>query len=371
MHVKRQLGCFSRNNGISSLSTNRQKVIYALATGRDCLIQSSLQDDADDHWMMSIMQTINSSVRTTQVLIIVSSPERAKQLHTTLIDLGKTLGVFCHFCVSENPIVRDTARATSNPHFLVGTPERVHELIKSNKINLSTVRMLLLPDADDFASSPGLRTVIPKLLLALPADCHLVMLSVDTPDEVMYAAEGYMREPLLLMEDEIEELLRRMRHFYIMEIPGSWQLDTLWNLCESKLFDHAIVFCATIKRVDWLVSKLEKRGLIAIGIGRATEDAQLKVALDDFRTGAYRLLISTDFHARALGDQPADMIINYDMPHDKFSYLRRLAGHGTSTSRSKAITFVREQDCIMLGHIARSHDILVHEVPRNVTDLIF
>lgn len=260
------------------------------------------------------------------MLIIVSSPERAKQLHTTLIDLGKTLGVFCHFCVSENPIVRDTARATSNPHFLVGTPERVHELIKSNKINLSTIRMLLLPDADDFASSPGFRTVIPKLLLALPADCHLVMLSVDTPDEVMYAAEGYMREPLLLMEDEIEELLRRMRHFCehatpiwvedradaadIMEIPGSWQLDTLWNLCESKLFDHAIVFCATIKRVDWLVSRLEQRGLIAIGIGRATEDAQLKVALDDFRTGAYRLLISTDFHARALGDQPADMIIN-------------------------------------------------------------
>jgi hypothetical protein len=120
--------------------------------------------------------------------------------------------------------------------------------------------MLLLPDADDFASSPGFRTVIPKLLLALPADCQLVMLSVDTPDEVMYAAEGYMREPLLLIEDEIEDLLRRMRHFCeleipiwaedradtadIMEAPGSWQLDTLWNLCESRLFDHAIVFCA-------------------------------------------------------------------------------------------------------------------------------
>jgi translation initiation factor 4A len=117
--------------------------------------------------------------------------------------------------------------------------------------------------------------------------------------------------------------LEGIKQFYIAVDREDWKLDTLCDLYETLTITQAVIFVNTRKKVDWLTEQMAKRDFTVSCIHGEMEQKDRDVIMRDFREGSTRVLITTDLLARGIDVQSVSLVINYDMPTNRESYLHR------------------------------------------------
>ena len=92
--------------------------------------------------------------------------------------------------------------------------------------------------------------------------------------------------------------------------------------------------------------------------------------MTEFRRGKTRVLITTDLLARGIDVQQVSLVINYDLPKDKESYIHRIGRTGRYGRKGWAINFIMQNDCRTLQDIENFYSTQINEMPSNVPDLI-
>jgi ATP-dependent RNA helicase len=92
--------------------------------------------------------------------------------------------------------------------------------------------------------------------------------------------------------------------------------------------------------------------------------------MQEFRSGASRVLITTDVWARGLDVSQVSLVINYDLPGNRENYIHRIGRSGRFGRKGVAINFVKEDDVRILRDIEQYYSTQIDEMPMNVGDLI-
>jgi len=95
-----------------------------------------------------------------------------------------------------------------------------------------------------------------------------------------------------------------------------------------------------------------------------------KVTMSEFKGGQTRILLSTDLLSRGIDIQQLSLVINFDLPRSKETYIHRIGRSGRYGRKGVAINFVTERDLENLDIIRTYYNTKIEEMPQNIADYL-
>jgi len=303
---------------------------------------------------------------------VVLSPTRELVNQTVGImrELGASIGVRVISLIGGTN-VRDDERqlGEGGVQVVVGTPGRVVHLLNSGKLQTDKVKMFVIDEADEMLKEgflPGVHTIFESL----PKDVQVVFLSATMPSEMLEVTEKIMMNPVKILVKSEQLTLDGITQFYILLEAADWKFDTLCDIYDSVSISKAVIFCSAKKRAEELKQKLVKEKFTVSCIHSDMNQQERNKVMKEFRSGSSRVLISTDLIARGIDVQQVSVVINYDLPDNKESYIHRIGRSGRYGRKGVAINFVTEEDYDKLKEIEQFYSTQIEEMPRDISKYI-
>ena len=234
---------------------------------------------------------------------------------------------------------------------VVGTPGRVMDHMRRGTLDLSSVRTVVLDEADEMLNM-GFIEDIEFILDQVPEERQLALFSATVPRRVETLAQRCMRDPALVSIAHEAHAAPSVRQMYVATQQRD-KIDALTRLLDLESPSSAIVFCRTKREVDELSGTLMARGYAAVAIHGDVNQGQRERLLNQFREGQAELLIATEVAARGLDIPDVTHVFNFDIPDDADVYVHRIGRTGRMGRTGDAITFVTPREVRQLRYIER------------------
>nr|CAB3237072.1 probable ATP-dependent RNA helicase DDX43 [Phallusia mammillata] len=253
-------------------------------------------------------------------------------------------GIRC-VCVYGGGDRRNQIKAVmSGVEVIVATPGRFNDLLACNVICLRSVTFLVLDEADRMLDM-GFEPQIMKILLDVRPDRQTLMTSATWPSGVRRLAQSYMKDPFQINVGSLDLAATHTVQQIIEIIPEEdkrhWLLE-FFKTMEPE--DKALVFVGKKIVCDDLSSDLCLRNILCQSIHGGREQYDREQALDDFKTGAVRILIATDVASRGLDVKDVTHVINFDFPRNTEEYVHRVGRTGRAGRTGISISLVTRSD---------------------------
>jgi len=355
--------------GFERPSAIQQRAILPCVQGHDVIAQAQSGTGKTATFAISVLQKIDVSKKETQALILAPTRELAQQIQKVVVALGDYMGAECMACIGGTAVREDAARLAQGVHVVVGTPGRVFDMIKRRNLDVRSIRQFVLDEADEMLSR-GFKDQIYDVFRNLPTTTQVILLSATMPTDVLEVTKKFMRDPIRILVKKEELTLEGIRQFYVAVEKEDWKLDTLTDLYETLMITQAVIFCNTRRKVDWLTDNMNKKEFTVSCLHGDMEQEERHRIMKEFRSGSSRVLITTDLLARGIDVQQVSLVINYDIPTNRETYIHRIGRGGRFGRKGVAINFVTAEDTRALRDIETFYNTTIEEMPMNVADLI-
>jgi len=355
--------------GFEKPSAIQQRAIVPCIKGMDVIAQAQSGTGKTATFAITVLQTIDTSLRETQALILAPTRELAQQIQKCVMALGDYMGAQCHACIGGTSVREDMSKLDGGQHVVVGTPGRVFDMISRKALRTRDIKQFVLDEADEMLSR-GFKDQIYDVFRHLNSDIQVILLSATMPEEVLEVTSRFMREPIRILVKKEELTLEGIRQFYVSVEREEWKLDTLCDLYETLTITQAVIFANTRRKVDWLTEKMHERDFTVSAMHGDMDQKERDVIMREFRSGSSRVLITTDLLARGIDVQQVSLVINYDLPTNRENYIHRIGRGGRFGRKGVAINFVTSDDTRTLQDIEKFYNTQIEEMPMNVADLI-
>jgi ATP-dependent RNA helicase DeaD len=324
--------------GFESVFPIQAQAIMPLLEGKDVIGQAQTGTGKTAAFGLPMVQCLNREVRGVQGLVLVPTRELAVQVADNISKFGKHSSLKVLAVYGGESINKQIHALASGVQIVVGTPGRLIDLMERRVLNLSSVRILVLDEADRMLDM-GFREDIEYILSKTPRDRQTSLFSATIDESVMRLSNKYMKNPLKILVSKDEIALTQMKQYYIVVNQGG-KLNALCDLLQDDEVDKAIVFCRTRRETSRLGDQLYKRGFRTQVLHAGFTQAQRDRAIGDFKYGRRNLLVATDVAARGLDIPGITHIINYDVPEDAPVYFHRIGRTARKGEEGTAITLV-------------------------------
>ncbi|KAG7217968.1 hypothetical protein INR49_020734 [Caranx melampygus] len=384
--------------GFEKPSAIQQRAIKQIIKGRDVIAQSQSGTGKTATFCVSVLQCLDIQVRETQALILAPTRELAGQIQKVLLALGDYMNVQCHACIGGTNVGEDIRKLDYGQHVVAGTPGRVFDMIRRRSLRTRAIKMLVLDEADEMLNK-GFKEQIYDVYRYLPPATQVVLISATLPHEILEMTNKFMTDPIRILVKRDELTLEGIKQFFVAVEREEWKFDTLCDLYDTLTITQAVIFCNTKRKVDWLTEKMREANFTVSSMHGDMPQKERESIMKEFRSGASRVLISTDVWARGLDVPQVSLIINYDLPNNRELYIHRSRGparffqrvlyesiasqvrreretadrigrSGRYGRKGVAINFVKNDDIRILRDIEQYYSTQIDEMPMNVADLI-
>lgn len=324
--------------GFSSLFPIQAQAIMPLLEGKDVIGQAKTGTGKTAAFGIPMLERLDQKINKVQGLVLVPTRELAIQVADHISRLGKYAG-FKVLPVYGGASIQEQIHALRNGvHIVVGTPGRVIDHLKRGTLNLATVKIVTLDEADRMLDM-GFIDDIRYILSRVPANRQTSLFSATIDQTVMNMCNRYMRNPeeILVSKDEIA--LTQMKQYYML-VNHYDKFGILCNILNENHIGRAIIFCRTRTQVNTLAEKLRRRGYDAEPLHAGFSQPQRDRVVNSFRKGGLKLLIATDVAARGLDIEGITHIINYDIPMEALVYFHRIGRTARKGNEGTAISLV-------------------------------
>uniref|UniRef100_A0A2K5KF05 RNA helicase n=1 Tax=Colobus angolensis palliatus TaxID=336983 RepID=A0A2K5KF05_COLAP len=306
--------------GFEKPSAIQQRAIKQIIKGRDVIAQSQSGTGKTATFSISVLQCLDIQVRETQALILAPTRELAVQIQKV-------------------------------------------RWLKTAVSDLQHPSPVLLP-------VPGFKEQIYDVYRYLPPATQVVLISATLPHEILEMTNKFMTDPIRILVKRDELTLEGIKQFFVAVEREEWKFDTLCDLYDTLTITQAVIFCNTKRKVDWLTEKMREANFTVSSMHGDMPQKERESIMKEFRSGASRVLISTDVWARGLDVPQVSLIINYDLPNNRELYIHRIGRSGRYGRKGVAINFVKNDDIRILRDIEQYYSTQIDEMPMNVADLI-
>ena len=197
---------------------------------------------------ISILQSIDVTVRETQALVLSPTRELATQIQSVVLALGDYMNVQCHACIGGTSIGEDIRKLEYGQHIVSGTPGRVFDMIRRRSLRTRNIKMLVLDEADELLNK-GFKDQIYEVYRYLPPATQVVLLSATLPYDVLEMTTKFMTDPIRILVKRDELTLEGIKQFFVAVEKEEWKFDTLCDLYDTLTITQAVIFCNTRRKV--------------------------------------------------------------------------------------------------------------------------
>ncbi|KAJ7228453.1 P-loop containing nucleoside triphosphate hydrolase protein [Mycena pura] len=351
-------------------SAIQQRAILPIIQGRDVIAQAQSGTGKTATFSISILQSIDVTVRETQALVLSPTRELATQIQSVVLALGDYMNVQCHACIGGTSIGEDIRKLEYGQHVVSGTPGRVFDMIRRRSLRTRNIKMLVLDEADELLNK-GFKDQIYDVYRYLPPATQVVLLSATLPYDVLEMTTKFMTDPIRILVKRDELTLEGIKQFFVAVEKEDWKFDTLCDLYDTLTITQAVIFCNTRRKVDWLTEKMRASNFTVSSMHGEMAQKERDAIMAEFRGGTSRVLITTDVWARGIDVQQVSLVINYDLPANRENYIHRIGRSGRFGRKGVAINFVTIDDVRILRDIGEQfYSTQIDEMPVNAAELI-
>lgn len=245
---------------------------------------------------ISILQSIDTSLRETQALVLSPTRELATQIQSVILALGDYMNVQCHACIGGTSIGEDIRKLDYGQHVVSGTPGRVFDMIRRRNLRTRNIKMLVLDEADEMLSR-GFREQIYDVYRYLPPATQVVLLSATLPYDVLEMTTKFMTDPIRILVKRDELTLEGIKQFFVAVEKEDWKFDTLCDLYDTLTITQAVIFCNTRRKVDWLTEKMRAANFTVSSMHGEMVQKERDAIMQEFRGGTrlVRCLLHGDY----------------------------------------------------------------------------
>ncbi len=344
----------------------QRQAIPAILEGRDIMAGAQTGTGKTAGFTLPLLQRLGAQSRggarrPVRTLILTPTRELAAQVGESVKTYGKHMPLRSAVVfggVNINPQIGKLRRGVD---ILVATPGRLLDHVRQKTLDLSSVEILVLDEADrmlDMGFIPDIR----KILALLPNKRQNLLFSATFSDEIRQLADRFLDSPA-----RIQVAHRNAAAVGVVQVTHPVDRDRkrelLSFLIGSRNLKQVLVFTRTKHGANRLSQQLERDGIRAAAIhGNKSQGARTR-ALADFKRGAVRVLVATDIAARGLDIEQLPHVVNFELPQVAEDYVHRIGRTGRAGNQGEALSLVSMDEQKLLKGIER---LLKRNIPKIV-----
>ena len=273
-----------------------------------------------------------------RALVLTPTRELAAQVEENLRNYAKHLDINSTVIFGGVGMKPQIARIEKGVDVLVATPGRLLDLAGQGFMDLSTVEMLILDEADRMLDM-GFIHDVKKVLALVPKDKQSLLFSATFSDEIRELANGLLKNPQSIQVTPRNTTVQRIKQV-IHPVGRGKKKQVLLHIIQENNWSQVLVFTRTKFGANNVAEYLTKNGVSAMALhGNKSQSARTQ-ALEGFKTGELRALVATDIAARGIDIDELPNVVNYEIPNISEDYVHRIGRTGRAGREGNAVSLV-------------------------------
>ena len=287
---------------------------------------------------MSRSATNKFGVFGTRALVLTPTRELAAQIEESVQNFGKYLQLKSAVIfggVGMNPQIDKIRRGVD---ILVATPGRLLDLQQQGHVDLSTIQILVLDEADRMLDM-GFVQDVRKILALIPQNKQSLLFSATFSQEIKDLANTLLRNPQSIQVTPSNTTVQRIRQV-AHPVGRNKKKALLAHIIQTNNWNQVLVFTRTKFGANHVAEFLNKTGITAMALhGNKSQSARTQ-ALAGFKSGDLRVLVATDIAARGIDIDDLPHVVNFEIPNVSEDYVHRIGRTGRAGASGEAISLV-------------------------------
>jgi translation initiation factor 4A len=350
--------------GFESPSQIQKTAIKPILDKKDVIAQAQSGTGKTGTFTISSLQRIDITEKTTQVMILAPTHELVKQIAFVVENIGSAMdGLVVKTLVGGTSVNDDIKQLKENvPHVVVGSTGRVNDMIRRRHLQTNHIKLFILDEADEMLSG-GFKEQVYQIFQNLSPEAQIAIFSATLPPYILEMTDKFMNNPVKITMEPEKLNLEGIEQFYLALNDDNEKYDTLKKLFDFLTVNQSIIYVNSVQRVEDLYNAMVADGYSVVSIHSSMKREEREKSFKDFRTGTYRVLISSNVTSRGIDIQQVSIVINFDIPRSVNTYLHRIGRSGRWGRKGTAINFITRQDVGYMKRIESHYKSNIQELP--------
>ena len=355
--------------GFESPSEIQQRAIPPLIEGRDVIAQAPSGTGKTGAFAVAAIAAVDLSSNYPQVIILAPTHELVTQISSVVAALSSKMpsALRVKTLVGGTPVQDDLysfRKSGAPPHIIVGTTGRVQDMMRRRAFPKNRIKLLILDEADEMLSGNFKEQMYGIFQHYISPECQVAIFSATLPQEVLDLTHKFMRpDPVELTMEAPKLNLEGIQQYFVAVPDDRIKYDALKDLFQQLSINQSIIYVNSVHRVINLYESMLKDGFSVCCIHSSMRRDEREKAFYEFRTGVYRVLISSNVTARGIDVQQVSTVLNFDVPGDVHTYLHRIGRSGRWGRKGLAINFILRRDIPMMRRLESHYKSTIQELP--------
>jgi ATP-dependent RNA helicase RhlE len=327
--------------GYETPSAIQDQAIPHIIEGKDVIGLANTGTGKTAAFLLPIIERQSGITLRPSVLIVAPTRELAQQIDEQFREFSKGLGLYSTLIVGGVNIDRQIRDLKRRPHFIIGTPGRLKDLMQRRVLQLKNMTTLVLDEADrmlDMGFLPDIRQIVNEM----PSDRQTLFFSATITPEISVLVNDFLKDPITVSV-RTTETAEHVEQDVIEFRDKNEKVELLTDLLGKPGYEKVLVFGETKFGVQRLSDHLDNSGISSVAIHGNKNQSQRQRALKQFKDERVRVLVATDVAARGLDIPNVTHVINFDTPQTYEDYVHRIGRTGRGGASGRAHTFIEQR----------------------------
>jgi ATP-dependent RNA helicase RhlE len=332
------------------------KAIPPILKGEDVLAIAQTGTGKTAAFAIPIIHLINekkkrSKSKGIKCLVMAPTHELAIQINKVFESIGKHTRIKSFALFGGTDQAPQIERLSAGIDVLVTTPGRMFDLRSQGHLDLSTVEILVLDEADhmlDLGFIDDIRDVIKHL----PLNRQTLFFSATINETIKKLAYSLVRNAIRIQISPKDPVSKNIVHS-LVHVEMDDKRFFLERIIKENPDKKMIVFVRTKVRAERVKAAMERVEIETETIHSGKEHKERKDVMLHFHKGENKVLIATDVSARGIDIPNVDLVINYDLPDVAENYVHRVGRTGRGMSKGQALAFCATEEKGYLDEIEK------------------
>ncbi len=321
-----------------------------ILSGQDVIGQGKTGSGKTAAFGLGLLSALDVSRFQVQALVLCPTRELADQVAEELRRLARMLAnVKILALCGGTPLGPQLSSLSHGAHVIVGTPGRIEEHLRKGSLDLSSLSVLVLDEADRMLDM-GFQAALDTIVAATPKARQTLLFSATYGDSVRPVAERMLREPVMVEVDSSHDDESIRQHFHrVADEPA--RLAALSQLLLHYRPESSVVFCNTRRETQEVADQLLAAGFSAEALHGDLEQRDRDQTLIRFANKSLSVLVATDVAARGLDIDALDAVFNYQIARELEVHVHRIGRTGRAGASGVACTILTEKEAYRLERL--------------------
>lgn len=301
---------------ISNPTAVQNEIIPQILEGKDILFQSETGTGKTFAYLLPLINKIeeNDDIQSPKIIVIAPTIELASQINSACKTVSSRKSALL---VGGAPLKRQIEILKEKPQIIIGTAARLNELIRLKKLKVDKIIAIVFDETDRLVKKE-LYDDTAELKNLMPQNCQIIACSAtlnNPTKKFFYGIDSVTLEPENILKD-------RITHWAIYAESRD-KIDTLRKFLLAEKPTKALIFTSRADQVENIYNKLTYKKIECVCLHAKTDKQKRKSAIDRFKSGKEKILVTSDLAARGLDIQEVSHIIQMDLPNDEDFFVHR------------------------------------------------